>query len=178
MTRSTPLDQQIFAVGEVSAITGVSGAVLHNWDRVTHFFSPSVKSAAGSGSRRYYNAADLIALDVMCCLRWHNVGLEVASLVGNYVRSQSDLLHLPQGETLYVRISNEKVTVFRNQSFHAPDLKNQQWRKEYPLCPEGAPPSTMPGVTGFFLIEFHRSAEETKARIAEFLSGRDREERR
>jgi DNA-binding transcriptional MerR regulator len=64
-----------FSTTEVERLTGVSSRVLHYWD-ATRFLSPSLKKAAGSGSRRRYSYADVVAIRVATQLRGAGIPLQ------------------------------------------------------------------------------------------------------
>lgn len=56
-----------YTSAEVCRLAGISFRQLDYWDR-THLFSPSVQSAAGSGSRRRYSVDDLEAVKLIAFL--------------------------------------------------------------------------------------------------------------
>jgi DNA-binding transcriptional MerR regulator len=64
-----------YSTSEVSRVTGVSGAVLHYWDR-TNFLGPSVAKAKGTGSRRRWSFADVVAVRLARDLRRGGIPLQ------------------------------------------------------------------------------------------------------
>ena len=64
-----------FSVAQVERLTGIGSKTLHFWDR-SHFLSPSIVQAHGTGSRRIYSFQDLVALRVAAQLREAGISLQ------------------------------------------------------------------------------------------------------
>jgi DNA-binding transcriptional MerR regulator len=66
-----------FGSAEVCRLTGIGFNTLHYWDK-TAFLCPSVQQASGTGTRKRYSLADVLALRVACLLRQAGASLKVA----------------------------------------------------------------------------------------------------
>lgn len=64
-----------FSVAQVERLTGLGSKTLHFWDR-SHFLSPSVEQAHGTGSRRIYSFHDVVALRITAQLRSAGISLQ------------------------------------------------------------------------------------------------------
>lgn len=63
-----------FSTAQAARLTGLSARQLDHWDRLG-FLSPSLRSAAGYGSRRRYSFADVVRLRLAGKLRAAGFGL-------------------------------------------------------------------------------------------------------
>jgi DNA-binding transcriptional MerR regulator len=80
---------QDYRTSEVAEVAGVSQSLLEYWDK-TGFLSPSLGKARGSGSRRAYSLADLIAARVARELRASGVPLQSLRKVLTRLRRQGE----------------------------------------------------------------------------------------
>ena len=105
-----------FSTAQVARLTGLSARQLDHWDRLG-FFSPSLVSAAGYGSKRRYSFSDVVRLRVAGRLRAAGFGLsEVRRVVETLRRldpSKPDVagarLLVAQGHVLWARTDSELV---------------------------------------------------------------------
>ena len=108
--------QASFSTAQVARLTGLSARQLDHWDRLG-FFSPSLASARGYGSKRRYSFSDVVRLRVAGRLRSAGFGLsEVRRVVETLRRldpSKPDVagarLLVTQGHVLWARTDNELV---------------------------------------------------------------------
>lgn len=87
---------QSFRFGEVEALSGVKARTLDNW-AATGFLRPSVRKAAGSGTRRAYSFSDVVAARVAKDLRSAGASLQGLRKVVKELR-RMDFAN-PLGET-------------------------------------------------------------------------------
>ncbi len=66
---------EAFGTRFIETTFGIPLSALHYWDR-TNFLKPSVRPAAGRGSRRLYSFRDLVQLIVVSRLRAQNISLQ------------------------------------------------------------------------------------------------------
>ncbi len=78
-----------FGARAVLALTGISYRQLDYWAR-TGLVGSSIRQAAGSGSRRVYSFADLVALRVVGQLRDAGVSVQTIRRAVRWLRSHSD----------------------------------------------------------------------------------------
>lgn len=69
-----------YSARQAAELIGITYRQLDYWDR-THLVRPSIKSAAGSGSRRRYSLEDLYRLAVVRCLLDWGMRLEAVRQV-------------------------------------------------------------------------------------------------
>lgn len=101
-----------FKTSEVSRLTGLTSRQLDHWDR-TGLFKPSLASAAGKGSTRFYSFLDVVQLRVARELRAAGVSLHALKLVIEYLRTEG--LKQPLAEAKLV-VSGSDVLLVRGQS--------------------------------------------------------------
>lgn len=105
-----------FSTAQVARLTGLSARQLDHWDRLG-FFSPSLASAKGYGSKRRYSFGDVVRLRVAGRLRSAGLGLkEMRRVVETLQRldpSRPDVagarLLVAQGHVLWARTDSELV---------------------------------------------------------------------
>lgn len=82
-----------YGAGKVERMTGISRITLHSWDR-SGFFTPAVASGGkGTGVRRKYSFADIVALRVVKKLRDGGMSLGALKKVAAKVREFEDAEH-------------------------------------------------------------------------------------
>jgi DNA-binding transcriptional MerR regulator len=79
---------QVFTACEVVRITGVPYSTLTCWDHAD-ILHPSVSSATGSGSRRLYSIADLIAIRAIRGLRQNGISVPAIREILDRFRQRS-----------------------------------------------------------------------------------------
>jgi DNA-binding transcriptional MerR regulator len=105
-----------FGRREVVKLTGVSGRQVDYW-ATTGVVRPSVKAAAGKGSRRQYSFPDLVALKVAKRLKDEGISLQkirkaLAYLGQHFPALQhplAELRLLTDGATVYVGRDRDKI---------------------------------------------------------------------
>jgi len=108
--------QASFSTAQVARLTGLSTRQLDHWDRLG-FFSPSLASAKGYGSKRRYSFSDVVRLRVAGRLRAAGFGLKEVRRVVETLRrldpSSPDVagarLLVAQGRVLWARTDSELV---------------------------------------------------------------------
>jgi DNA-binding transcriptional MerR regulator len=93
------LPGDIFSAGEASRLCGVSWRVLDSWAK-TDFLTPSIRQARGTGSRRTYSFADLVALSAVQKLRAAGIELGTLKPIVTYLQQQPRLEQTPAGTLL------------------------------------------------------------------------------
>jgi len=77
-----------YGVGEVEKLTGISRITLHVWDR-NAFVKPSLSAGGrGTGNRRKYSFADVVALRVIKRLRGEGVPIRALKKVAQYLKER------------------------------------------------------------------------------------------
>jgi DNA-binding transcriptional MerR regulator len=77
-----------FGAGEVQRFTGISRITLHVWDK-SGFLRPALsRGGKGTGNRRKYSFADIVALRVIKKLRLEGVSLRALKKVAKYLRER------------------------------------------------------------------------------------------
>ena len=112
----------IFGRKAVVDLTGVSGRQVDYW-ATTGVVRPSVKSAAGKGSRREYSFKDLVALKMAKRLKDEGISLQKIRKALAFLRKHfpdlkqplAELRFLTDGETVYVGRDREKIFDTLNQ---------------------------------------------------------------
>lgn len=112
----------IFGRKGVVGLTGVSGRQVDYW-ATTGVVRPSVKSAAGKGSRREYSFKDLVALKMAKRLKDEGISLQKIRKALAFLRKHfpdlkqplAELRFLTDGETVYVGRDREKICDTLNQ---------------------------------------------------------------
>jgi len=112
----------IFGRKGVVGLTGVSGRQVDYW-ATTGVVRPSVKSAAGKGSRREYSFQDLVALKMAKRLKDEGISLQKIRKALAFLRKHfpdlkqplAELRFLTDGETVYVGRDREKICDTLNQ---------------------------------------------------------------
>ena len=112
----------IFGRKAVVDLTGVSGRQVDYW-ATTGVVRPSVKSAAGKGSRREYSFKDLVALKMAKRLKDEGISLQKIRKALAFLRKHfpdlkqplAELRFLTDGETVYVGRDREKICDTLNQ---------------------------------------------------------------
>jgi DNA-binding transcriptional MerR regulator len=112
----------IFGRKAVVDLTGVSGRQVDYW-ATTGVARPSVKSAAGKGSRREYSFKDLVALKMAKRLKDEGISLQKIRKALAFLRKHfpalkqplAELRFLTDGETAYVGRDREKIFDTLNQ---------------------------------------------------------------
>jgi DNA-binding transcriptional MerR regulator len=112
----------IFGRKAVVDLTGVSGRQVDHW-ATTGVVRPSVKSAAGKGSRREYSFKDLVALKMAKRLKDEGISLQKIRKALAFLRKHfpdlkqplAELRFLTDGETVYVGRDREKIFDTLNQ---------------------------------------------------------------
>ncbi|OGR31213.1 MAG: hypothetical protein A2139_09560 [Desulfobacca sp. RBG_16_60_12] len=112
----------IFGRKAVVDLTGVSGRQVDYW-ATTGVVRPSVKSAAGKGSRREYSFQDLVALKMAKRLKDEGISLQKIRKALAFLRKHfpdlkqplAELRFLTDGETVYVGRDREKICDTLNQ---------------------------------------------------------------
>lgn len=112
----------IFGRKAVENLTGVSGRQVDYW-ATTGVVRPSVKSAAGKGSRREYSFKDLVALKMSKRLKDEGISLQKIRKALAFLRKHfpdlkqplAELRFLTDGETVYVGRDREKIFDTLNQ---------------------------------------------------------------
>lgn len=80
-----------FGAGEVQRFTGISRITLHVWDK-SGFLRPALsRGGKGTGNRRKYSFADIVALRVIKKLRLEGVSLRALRKVAKYLREREGL---------------------------------------------------------------------------------------
>jgi DNA-binding transcriptional MerR regulator len=113
---------KIFGRKVVVDLTGVSGRQVDYW-ATTGVVRPSVKSAAGKGSRREYSFKDLVALKIAKRLKDEGISLQKIRKALAFLRKHfpdlkqplAELRFLTNGETVYVGRDREKIFDTLNQ---------------------------------------------------------------
>jgi DNA-binding transcriptional MerR regulator len=112
----------IFGRKAVVNLTGVSGRQVDYWAR-TGVVRPSVKSAAGKGSRREYSFKDLVALKMAKRLKDEGISLQKIRRALAFLRKHfpdlkqplAELKFLTDGKTVYVGRNRKKIFDTLNQ---------------------------------------------------------------
>jgi DNA-binding transcriptional MerR regulator len=112
----------IFGRKAVVNLTGVSKRQVDYWS-TTGVVRPSVKSAAGKGSRREYSFKDLVALKMAKRLKDEGISLQKIRKALAFLRKHfpdlkqplAELRFLTDGETVYVGRDREKIIDTLNQ---------------------------------------------------------------
>lgn len=112
----------IFGRKAVIDLTRVSGRQVDYW-ATTGVVRPSVKSAAGKGSRREYSFKDLVALKMAKSLKDEGISLQKIRKALAFLRKHfpdlkqplAELRFLTDGETVYVGRDREKIFDTLNQ---------------------------------------------------------------
>lgn len=108
--KKTPL-VVAFGVTEVERLTGVSRVTLHVWDR-SGFFRPSLAPGGkGTGNRRKYSFADIVAVRVVKKLRDEGIGLRALRKVAAKVR-EFEKVENPFAER-YLAVRGKDVVLIR-----------------------------------------------------------------
>jgi DNA-binding transcriptional MerR regulator len=98
-----------YSTSQVEQATGVSGAALHYWSK-TDFLQPSIAKAKGTGSRRRWSFADVVAVRVANSLRQAGIPLQGLRRIVRTVRqtlgvdkplAQVFLVADPSGKEVY-----------------------------------------------------------------------------
>jgi DNA-binding transcriptional MerR regulator len=108
--------QASFSTAQVARLTGLSARQLDHWDRLG-FFSPSLASAKGYGSKRRYSFGDVVRFRVASRLRAAGFGLKEVRRVVETLRrldpSSPDIagarLLVAPGNVLWARTDSELV---------------------------------------------------------------------
>jgi DNA-binding transcriptional MerR regulator len=106
----------IFGRKAVEGLTGVSGRQVDYW-ATTGVVRPSVKSAAGKGSRREYSFQDLVALKMAKRLKDEGISLQKIRKALAFLRRQfpdlkqplAELRFLTDGQNVYVGRDRERI---------------------------------------------------------------------
>jgi DNA-binding transcriptional MerR regulator len=106
----------IFGRKAVVALTRVSGRQMDYW-ATTGVVRPSVKAAAGKGSRREYSFKDLVALKIAKRLKDEGISLQKIRKALAYLRKHfpdlkqplAELRFLTDGATVYVGRDRDKI---------------------------------------------------------------------
>jgi DNA-binding transcriptional MerR regulator len=93
------LPGDIFSAGEASRLCSVSWRVLDSWAK-TDFLTPSIRQARGTGSRRTYSFADLVALSAVQKLRTAGIELGTLKPIVTYLQQRDHLEQTPAGTLL------------------------------------------------------------------------------
>ena len=112
----------IFGRKAVVDLIGVSGRQVDYW-ATTGVVRPSVKSAAGKGSRREYSFKDLVALKMAKKLKDEGISLQKIRRALAFLRKHfpdlkqplAELRFLTDGATVYVGRDREKISDTLNQ---------------------------------------------------------------
>ena len=112
----------VFGRKAVIDLTRVSGRQVDYW-ATTGVVRPSVKSAAGKGSRREYSFKDLVALKMAKSLKDEGISLQKIRKALAFLRKHfpdlkqplAGLRFLTDGETVYVGRDREKIFDTLNQ---------------------------------------------------------------
>lgn len=100
-----------FGATDVERVTGISRITLHAWDR-SGFFRPSVAPGGkGTGNRRKYSFADVIALRVIKRLRDEGISLRSLRRVAAKVR-ELEKVENPFAER-FLAVSGRDVLLMR-----------------------------------------------------------------
>lgn len=93
-----------FRISEVSRVVGATYSQLEYWDK-TGLVSPSIRAAAGRGSRRLYSIEDIFELKVLVKLLESSVPLQRIRSSFRFIRGQSrnlaSFVVLTDGKTVY-----------------------------------------------------------------------------
>jgi DNA-binding transcriptional MerR regulator len=140
---------EIFSAGEASRLAGVSWRVLDSWAK-TEFLRPSIRQARGTGSRRTYSFADLVALAAVQNLRTAGVELGTLKPVVRYLQQREELERVESGTLLVL----EQGTV---REAPAPPA---------PPAPAAARPGAKSEAAVWLLFDLSRVIEQLKQEIA------------
>lgn len=88
------IQEQGFNVRVVQRLTSLTHRQLVHWDN-TALIHPSIRSAAGRGSRRIYSFEDLVELRVVAALREKGVSLQAVRRAVKHLRQHHDELKRP-----------------------------------------------------------------------------------
>lgn len=100
----------------IETLFGVGLSTLHYWDK-QRVVRPSVRPAAGSGSKRLYSFRDLVALKTVCELRSKHVPLQRIRSSVKFLREVlpeldnplSELAFVTDGESVFVRTDDPQT---------------------------------------------------------------------
>ena len=100
-----------YGVGEVERLTGLSRVTLHVWDR-TGFIRPSVSlGGRGTGNRRKYSFADVVALRVAKGFREAGISVRALRKAAKYLREREGVDN-PFAER-YLAVQGRDVVMIR-----------------------------------------------------------------
>jgi DNA-binding transcriptional MerR regulator len=110
----------------------ISASALHYWDR-TDLIKPSVRSAAGRGTKRLYSFRDVVQLLVVARLRELGLSLQRIRRCLGYLRK-----HFPEIETPLAELSlvtdGETIFLLTNDADRLLDVLKQQFVWSLPIA--------------------------------------------
>ncbi len=123
-----------YGIGEVARLTGVSRITLHVWDR-SGFLAPTMtRGGNGTGNRRKYSFADVVAVRMARALREEGISLQALRKVSKYLREREGVDN-PFAER-YLAVQGDDVVMVRKDEVVSVLNKPGQYTMVLHLDPE------------------------------------------
>lgn len=124
---------QSFGTTFITQVMGIPRSKLHYWDKTAKLVKPSVRPAAGTGTRRLYSYEDLVALEVVMALRELGLSLQRIRKGVSYLRRRFPELQQPLGALTFLTDGETIMVIVPEDEEELEDTLRQQKVLAIPL---------------------------------------------